>query len=200
MENKKLILYIDVDDTIINTAETFINYYCKKNSINKTIQNLKDWNFKSIDRRMPLGVFNEYIESDDFFNSVKINEIFLDFYEKNKDKYIWNFLTVGTYDNIIRKRILLIDNLVDFDKYCSFEWCTQGKKEVEYNSDIGIQIDDNYENLHNSSKYKILIKNFLETDYNQINDAQENVYAVNDWNEIIQCIEFFDKELIRKEV
>ena len=50
-------LYIDIDSTIINTAETFIDMYCKKKGINKNFYDLKDWKFRSIDRNIDVKEF-----------------------------------------------------------------------------------------------------------------------------------------------
>lgn len=46
--NKKIKIYFDVDDTILNSSEAVIEILSHKYKINKTIKDLKDWNYQSI--------------------------------------------------------------------------------------------------------------------------------------------------------
>ena len=187
-------LFIDVDGTIINTAETFIDKYCKENNINKTIDDLKDWEFKSIDRKMHINEFLRYIETEEFFEIIELDENFLKFYVMNQDKYEWIFITKGTKKNLELKEKFLRESLPTFNnvKYIGIE--NEDKK--NYNMKNGIQVDDNINNLNTNAKYKILIKNYLETNYNRIQAPSDDIYEMNNWNEIVESIEWFRKEIL----
>jgi len=58
----------------------------------------------------------------------------------------------------------------------------------------GIQIDDNYSNLKNTTaKIKILVKNYMESiannSYGMI-DTPDNLYNVNSLNEVLDILKF----------
>ena len=77
-------IYVDVDDVIFNTSELVIDLLNKYYNIvpPKTIYDLKDWGFKSIYRQVDTKILEEFWESDEFFDNVKINEDFCKFYKK----------------------------------------------------------------------------------------------------------------------
>lgn len=187
-------LFIDVDGTIINTAETFIDKYCKENNINKIINDLKDWEFKNIDRKMHINEFLRYIETEEFFKTIELDENFLKFYVMNEDKYEWIFITKGTRKNLELKERFLRESLPTLNnvKYIGIE--NEDKK--NYNMKNGIQIDDNIKNLDTNARFKILIKNYLDTDYNRIQAPSDDIYEMNNWNEIAESIEWFRKEIL----
>lgn len=54
----------------------------------------------------------------------------------------------------------------------------------------GIQIDDKYSCLNTNASLKILLKNFKETDYNQILDVREDLYEINDLFQLKEILLF----------
>lgn len=187
-------LFIDVDGTIINTAEKFIDKYCKEHNINKTIEDLKDWEFKSIDRKMHINEFLRYIETEEFFETIELDEDFLRFYITYQDNYEWNFITKGTKKNLELKERFLRESLPTFNnvKYIGIE----KKDKKNYDMKNGIQVDDNINNLNTNARYKILIKNYLETDYNRIQAPSDDIYEMNNWKEIAESIKWFREEIL----
>lgn len=202
-KSKRIKLYIDIDDTIINTSENFIKKYSKEHGLKKSIDDLKDYKFKSIDRKMDLNEFLRYIESEEFFNTVKIDEEFLRFYKENEEKYEWIFITRGTHKNLELKENFIREALRNNKKseeennkrikYIGVKNEEEKGKYIEKNS---IQIDDKYDELNTKAKYKILIKNYRETEYNHVKDIREDLYIMNEWKEIIKSIEWFEKEIL----
>lgn len=188
-------LFIDVDGTIINTAENFIDKYCKEHNINKTIDDLKDWEFKSIDRKMHINEFLRYIETEEFFKTIELDENFLKFYVMNEANYEWIFITKGTKKNLELKERFLRESLPTLNnvKYIGIK---DEEDKKNYNMKNAIQIDDNINNLNTNARYKILIKNYLETDYNRIQAPSDDIYEMNNWNEIAESIKWFREEML----
>ena len=187
-------LYIDIDNTIINTAETFIDMYCKKKGINKNFYDLKDWKFRSIDRNIDVKEFLNYIETEEFFNEVQFYDDFLRFYVKYADKFNFIFVTIGTRKNLQLKKRFIFRSLPTIKnvKYIGLE---NNKNDIDMSD--GIQIDDKYDNLNTNAKLKILQKNNIETDYNQVKEYRNDLYIMQDWKQIGESLEFIlnNKEL-----
>lgn len=188
-------LFIDVDGTIINTAENFIDKYCKEHNINKTIDDLKDWEFKSIDRKIHINEFLKYIETEEFFKTIELDENFLKFYVMNEANYEWIFITKGTKKNLELKERFLRESLPTLNNV-NYIGIKDEEDKKNYNMKNGIQIDDNIKNLDTNARFKILIKNYLDTDYNRIQAPSDDIYEMNNWNEIAESIEWFRKEIL----
>ena len=57
-------IFLDCDDTIINSSECIIDLLNKKNGTNKTIRDLKDFHYHSIDKTLTDKDVINLIESD----------------------------------------------------------------------------------------------------------------------------------------
>ena len=84
--NNRITLYLDADDTILLSSEAVIKILNKKYNINppKTINGMKDWGYRSIYKYITTKEVENIYESDEFFNMVEFDPLFLDFYNKNK--------------------------------------------------------------------------------------------------------------------
>lgn len=190
-DRNKLTLYVDIDGVVLRTSEAFINHYCEEHNINKTFCDLKDYNLRSIDRNINLKDFFKYVETEDFINSVEFFEDFLKYYEKRKNDFNWIFVTKGTgkffniKQNILEKKLGYDIELIHINP-------EQEKNIIDMSN--GIQIDDFYWNLNTNAKIKILVKNFIDTDYNFIPDIRDDLYIVNDWKDIGSCLDWFKYE------
>ena len=187
----KLTLYVDIDGVVLRTSEAFITHYCKKHNINKTFYNLKDYNFKSIDRNIELQDFFKYVESKDFVNEVEFFEEFVEYYKKRKNDFNWIFITKGTI-NFFNIKQKILEKKLGYDIELIHIGPGQEKNIVDMNN--GIQIDDFYCNLNTNAKTKVLVKNFIDTDYNFVPDIREDLYIVNDWKDVGECLDWLKKE------
>lgn len=189
-------LYLDIDNTILNTAEVFIKKYCEENNIQKDFYDLKDWKFRSIDRNIDVREFLHYIETEEFFNEVCIYDDFLRFFVKYGEDFDFIFVTIGTEKNCELKKKFLINSLPTI-KNVRFICLQHDEDKNVVDMSNGIQVDDKYDNLNTNAKIKILQTNLIDTDYNYIKDKgiREDLYVMNDWKEIGESIEFFDKEI-----
>ena len=71
----------------------------------------------------------------------------------------------------------------------------EGQKKSDIDMTNGIQVDDRYDNLNTNATYKILLKNCIETDYNQLLDIREDVYITNTFDEVVESIKFLSQEI-----
>ena len=190
-DTELITLYIDIDNTIINTAETFINKYCSEKEIKKDFYDLKDWNFRSIDRNINIKEFLKYIETKEFFDNVQFYDDFLRFYVKNADLFNFIFVTIGTETNLKLKKDFILKSLPTIQnvKYIGIQ--NENKKDIDMSN--GIQIDDKYDNLNTNAKLKILQKNYIDTTYNKVKEYREDLYIMQDWKQIGETLEFFNK-------
>lgn len=189
-------LFLDADDTILNSSETIIEILNDKHNLHprKTIKDLTSWNFNSIypmARKDLMSIF----ESDEFFERVTFKKGFLEFYNKFKNTFKIIIVTKGTLENLEKKskffKKLLPDAEIQgliFTEEQSFD-----KSLVDMTG--GIQIDDRMDCLANTkASIKILIKNFNEFPWNNMyNTVIDNLYAVNTWEEISEIYDFFQK-------
>lgn len=187
----KLNLYVDIDGVVLRTSEAFINHYCKEHNINKTFYDLKDYNLRSIDKNIKLQDFFRYVETKDFINEVEFFEDFVEYYKKRKNDFNWIFITKGTL-NFFNIKQKLLEKKLGYDIEFIHISPNQEKNIVDMTN--GIQIDDFYWNLDTNAKIKILVKNFIDTDYNFVPDIRDDLYIVNDWKDIGSCLDWFKYE------
>ena len=83
---EKIKVYIDADDTILDSSVAIIDILNKKNNTNKTIHDLRDWNYRDIDGTMNGDKILELYESEEFFNTVKIKENINRLFKRNNRK------------------------------------------------------------------------------------------------------------------
>lgn len=190
MENK-LNIYVDCDDTILHSSEVVIDILNKRHNTTKSIDNLKDWNYRSI---IPTITQDEILEiycSDEFWDNVRVNEEFLEVYDKLKDEVNWVVVSKGNYANLLKKQAylekhlkginfygLLIDGVNDFNKSC-------------IDMSDGIQIDDNIDCLlSTNSPFKVIIRNNRSVYWNKVPSHVDNLYAVDNWKQLDSVLGF----------
>lgn len=192
LEKQKIL--IDIDDTFLKSSEEIIRQLNQKNGTNKTIDDLVDYGYRSIDNNITQKDINQMYASDNFFNNVDFNDGAIDFILKYSKIFDIIFVSYGTNENLLRKMILL-NNLIH--KYqlenIYFIACETGKanKSEILLDNVYLAIDNNSEHLmeFNAPK-KILLKNYKEVDYNKTPINDENTYVVNSFQEINEMIDF----------
>lgn len=195
-------IYWDVDDVVLNTTETMIELINQKYRLPlglkpRTREEVKDWGFKSIFAPMTKEQKIELFESNEFWNMVSIKP---EFYNIVKSGVLNNydnvFVTKGSIYNLIKKKEFLYDevDIKDVLKNFSYIGISEGEDKAVIDMTNGIQIDDNYSNLKNTkAKIKILIKNYVESTFNNSYgtiDAPDNLYNVNSLNEVLDILKF----------
>ena len=207
--NEKITLYVDVDDTILLSSEAVIKILNKKYNINppKTIDNMKDWEYRSIYKYVTKKEIEKIYESDDFFDMVEFDQSFLNFYESNKDKINIVICTKGTKINIEKKESLIKSVLGEDITYIGmqFKLDSEGNSIKDYRKSIinmkhGIQIDDRTDALRDTNaNVKILINNDRLRTWNQNYEKINNLYVTRNWDEIGQIVLFaYDNHFVFK--
>ncbi len=202
-KNKK-VLYFDVDDVILNSSETAIKIFNSNYNINppKEFKDIKDWGYKSIDKRINVKDIEEMYKSEEFWNNIKINKNFEKIIENkliNKN-YKIEFTTRGSSENLKKKEETLKLFLENKEIEWEFNGINNEKIHEQHgkshiNMSNGIQIDDNINYLNTNAKIKILLTNNIETDYNRFNKKEimnnTNLYIINDLSELEDILVFF---------
>ena len=201
-DNTKIKLFLDADDTILQSSETIIKMLNEKYNINppKTVEDIGDWGYRSIYKNLSSAEVDQLYESDIFFNDVAINPVFWDFYTKYRDQLDISVVTKGTRVNIEKKKKYLDEAFNNQYTYYGIVLVKDEFNRVIRNYDKskidmsgGIQIDDRADCLENTNAaVKILIRNG-ERYWNKpilCANMPNNVYIVNNWNEAIEIILF----------
>ena len=101
-------LYVDCDDTVLESSETVIKILNKRYGLDKTIDDLRDWNYKSIVKELSQEELYKIYESDEFWDDIRFKLGFLSFFNENCSKYNWVFVSLGTEENLKYVRRLCV--------------------------------------------------------------------------------------------
>lgn len=192
MKNKTPV-FLDADDTILESSKTVIGYLNVKYQISppKRFSDLKDWGYTSIYR----GVTPEEIEaiynSDEFFENVTAVAPFVVAYERLKEDFDFRVVTIGTVENLDRKERWFKRNfpLMTFIGIETTGLPSKHDKSV-VNMEGAIQIDDRVDALLSTkASCKILLQNNISVAWNTPPPGA-NLYIVQNWNEIAQILDF----------
>lgn len=203
--NTKKTIVLDFDDTLVKSSEQVIKMLNEHNGTNKTIDDLKDWGYRSIDKSLDDKKVFELFESVEFFQTLKFNLGVFEFFQTFKNTYDFIICSKGTKLNLELKqnycRNILSILGVNY-KFCGvpldFNNSPHNMKKSMYDfSDCVFGIDDNIQALMSlNAQKKILIKNYKNLHYNRLPKNSENIYAVNDFYDIINLIKI--EEVVSK--
>lgn len=187
-------MFLDADDTILNSSETIIGILNEKYNINppKRYMDLWDWDYKTIYPHLISEEVEQMFGSDEFFNRVKIEEKFLKFYEANKEYIDITIVTKGNSENLAKKEAMFA-KIWPEAKFCgmNLDFANLDYDKSSIDMTEGIQIDDRFDALETTNAgCKILILHYKDLYWNRQTSNVENLYKVNNWDEIIQILEF----------
>lgn len=195
MSNKdKIIIYLDCDDTILYSSEAVIRILNKRYGTDKTIDDLKDWNYRSIVPQVTKQEILDIYESKEFWKEAKFNKEFLKIYKRLRKVFGWKIVSRGTKGNLIRKKKILKRKVgrLEFEDLEIIHSDQSNLPKSHINMAGGIQIDDNMDCLKNSSAaIRILFqdRSFL---WNQPEPHEDNLYVVHNWKELGEMLDFFN--------
>lgn len=185
-------IFLDCDDTIINSSECIIDLLNRKNGTNKTIKDLKDFHYRSIDKTLTDADVIRLFESNDFWGSVEYNSDFLDVKDFLDANFDIEIVSCGTEMNLKKKKEKLKPLGYKFTGILIKDDSNLCKRCI--NMQDGIQIDDNMESMENTNAaIKILFQNNNDFTWNKPKSNIDNLYVVQSWKEIFQILEFLKK-------
>ena len=192
LERQKIL--IDIDDTLLKSSEEIIRQLNHKNSTHKTINDLIDYQYRSIDENITQEDINNMYASEEFFNHVNFNDGAIDFIIKYSHIFDIVFISYGTEENLLRKINLLSNMAIRCQlNNVFFVTCEIGranKNEVLLDN-VYLAIDNHAGHLSElNAPKKILLKNFQEVDWNETPINDENTYVANSFKDIEDMIDF----------
>lgn len=198
MNNTKNTIILDFDDTIVKSSEEIIRQLNQKYKLNKSIEDLKDWGYKSIYKNIsPKDVFDMY-GSKEFFDNVKFNFMAYEYIQEYKDIYNIVICSKGDKENLHRKEKFCKGIFQNSIQFIGLMFNELDKEEKLNKSSINIEnvlfcVDDNTEALLSMNcEFKFLIKNYRETYWNKT-PINQDIYVINDFSDLKKFCEFDNK-------
>lgn len=191
-KKEKTKLFIDIDDTILESSKAVIEILNKKYGLNKKYEDLHDWEYRSIYHQLTKEEVIQIYNSDEFFEIVKIDEAFKKFYEKHKNDFVFKFVSKGTKKNLAKKAKFIKENLCGSNFIpCKFNEHENNFDKSDIDMSGGIQIDDRFDCMEKTgANVKILLTHGREFTWNRETRPLDNLYIVKNWDEISQILEF----------
>ena len=186
-------LYIDFDNTIVNSPEVIVKMLNEKFGENKDWKKLRRYDFKDLFPRCSYWEIEKCFESDKMFEEI---ELFPEVYEtlnSFKDKFDrMSVVTIGTDINLEKKRRFVKDRFsFDIELIGIKNDGRSNKGSVDMRN--GVFIDDHIDCLHSSNaKVKILIKTSENSEWSKI-EPNDDIYVVSNWYEIYSILDFITK-------
>lgn len=195
MGKDRLTIYLDCDDTILYSSEAVIRILNKKYGTNKTIDDLKDWNYRSIVPQVTKQEILDIYESKEFWKEAEFNKDFLKTYKKLKKSFIWKIVSRGTKGNLAYKKKFLKRKIgkLEFEdlEIVHSDQSNLPKSHIDMSG--GIQIDDNMDCLKGSSAAIRVLFQDRSFIWNQPEPHEDNLYVVHSWKELNDLLVFFNE-------
>lgn len=181
-------IYIDFDNTIVSSNQRVIDILNTKYNINKSEEDLSDYDFQSI---APISIKdkNNIFESDEFFLGLDFKSGFLKFFDKYKDKVNFIVITKGSEENLRKKEVWLKSHLDKEIKILGVTNDSLSKNVVDMRGCI--QIDDCTNALDTNAEIKILYKSGNNFPWQNLYEGNCGILITNNWSEIDEIVEFY---------
>lgn len=183
-------LYLDFDNTIVNTGETIVAMLNRQYGTNQKWSNIKRYDFKDLFPNLDKKELCEIFEGSRLYHNVSFLPGARDVLKSVRTSFEIKIVTIGGEENKYYKSRWLALNLpVKYSlTVLNNEVDNFDKSSVDMSD--GIFIDDSSECLRSSNaKVKILLTNGLETEWNR--RENDNFYVVQDWYEIGDILKFY---------
>ena len=180
-------VYVDFDNTIVESNQKVIEILNDKYGLNKSEDDLEDYGYTSIapiTEEEKLGIF----ESDEFFSNLKFKSDFLKVLNKYDGKVKFVITTKGTAENLKKKEQWIKENIPGNISFVGITNNSLSKSQVDMTN--GIQIDDCTAALDTNADIKILYKDNHNFNW-QSNYNNTDILVVNTWLEIDDILSFY---------
>lgn len=186
-------LYIDFDNTIVNSSEVIVKMLNEKFGGNKDWKKLRRYDFKDLFSSCSYWEIERCFESDKMFEEVELLPEVYETLNSFKDKFDkMSVVTIGTDINLEKKRRFVKDRFpFDIELIGIKNDGRSNKGSVDMRD--GVFIDDHIDCLHSSNaKVKILIKTSENSEWSKI-EPNDDIYVVSNWYEIYSILDFITK-------
>lgn len=186
-------ILIDVDDTFLQSSQEIIRQLNIKNNTNKTLDDLKDYGYKSIDKNITEQDILEMYGNQLFFDKVKITNDATLYINALHDKYNILFASYGDIHNLRLKEKFLhrLFKLYNWTN-ARFEGILHQESKSKIQEDILFAIDNHSQHLSEyNAKYKILFKNYQNVTWNQC-PPNSDWYVVNTFKDIFDIVNYIE--------
>lgn len=186
-------LYIDFDNTIVNSSEVIVKMLNEKFGENKDWKKLRKYDFKDLFPNCSYWEIERCFESDKMFEEVELLPEVYETLNSFKDKFDkMSVVTIGTDINLEKKRRFVKDRFpFDIELIGIKNDGRSNKGSVDMRD--GVFIDDHIDCLHSSNaKVKILIKTSENSEWSKI-EPNDDIYVVSNWYEIYSILDFITK-------
>lgn len=184
-------IYIDIDDTLLQSSEEIIRQLNIKNGTNKTIEDLKDYGYRSIDKYITNQDILDMFGSQEFFDNVRFTNHALQAISILQKKYDIVFVSYGDNRNLNLKE-KFITNLCLTLGWANvfFEGCflNESKNKIKEMAYFAIDNHSGHLREYNAHK-KILFKNNQNVTWNQC-PVNDEWYIANTFLEILDIITY----------
>lgn len=186
-------LYIDFDNTIVNSSEVIVKMLNEKFGENKDWKRLRRYDFKDLFPSCSYWEIERSFESDKMFEEVELLPEVYETLNSFKDKFDKvSVVTIGTDINLEKKRIF-VKNRFPFDIELIGIKNDGRSNKGSVDMRDGVFIDDHIDCLHSSNaKVKILIKTSENAEWSKI-EPNDDIYVVSNWYEIYSILDFITK-------
>lgn len=181
-------IFCDFDNTLTKTDERVVDILNKRFGMNKTVDDITDWNYKSLHPEITKELIREIYSSEEIFEGLTVFDGALKVLNKFQDI---TFCSIGDEKNLKMKEKFLHEHIpfshefIGVDRYEGTKGC------VDMSG--GVQIDDCVKQLMaTNSKYKILFKDYHDYPWQKIG-VNSYIYVTNSWKEIGDVIKFLEK-------
>lgn len=179
-------IFCDFDDTLFQSSKRVIDIINRKYGLNKTVNDLADWGYRSIHKQMTGDEVNDIYEMQELFDGLEPMDDALEVLRPHEVIVC----TKGTPKNIEKKTRFVFKLIPGIREVCI---ANEGKE--KYNMAGCVQIDDRYDNLEKTNAaVKILFKNFNDFTWQKC-PPHSDVYVVNTWKEIEDILNFIEGDI-----
>ena len=193
LEKQKIL--IDIDDTLLKSSEEIIRELNLKNGTNKTIDNLKDYGYRSIDKNITKQDITYMYGSETFWSNIEFNDYAIDFLKKYSNIFSIIFISYGDCKNLTYKesfiyRMVAKYNLTEIGFIGCDNTINETNKSEVLLSNVYMAIDNHAGHLEQlNSPKKVLFKNGQDVTWNKV-PINSDWYVVDNFKDIETMIDF----------
>jgi len=188
--NSKIKVFLDFDSTIVNSVKRFVEIANKKFNVNKSPDELGSYNFRNLYPEITQEEVYEIFSSEEFFDEkLEFMPHIVEVLEKYKNDIDFYISTAAHGKNLELKTKWIEKNM----QYIKEVYSSSSNDKSNIDMRHAIQIDDIYECLEHTNAYiKILYKDYNNFKWQRHDN--DDVYNVDDWNEIGYMFDYYLKE------